>query len=229
VKGSNSIGTLRENSLHADLKKWIALPGDSFEVQVDGYYIDIVRGETIIEIQTRNFAAIRQKLYKLVERHPVRLVYPIPVEKWIVRQTESGQIISRRKSPRRGRPEHIFLELIRIPHLMVDPNFSLQTVMVREEEIQVDDGLGSWRRGGRSVVDRRLIEALETVIFNSPRDIQALLPTGLPEVFTTRELAIALGGPIKLAQKMAYCLNKLGIITPAGKRGKAYLYTEVKT
>jgi hypothetical protein len=229
VTEPNSIGTLRENSLHADLKKWIALPGDNFEVQVDGYYIDIVRGETLIEIQTHNFAAIRHKLHRLVERHPVRLVYPIPREKWIVRQTETGQIISRRKSPRKGRPEHIFLELIRIPHLMADPNFSLQTVMVREEEIQVSDGMGSWRRGGRSVVDRRLIEALDTLIFNTPGDMRTLLPTGLPEVFTSRELAIALSGPINLAQKMAYCLNKLGIIIPAGKRGKAYLYTEVKT
>ncbi|MHA1257030.1 MAG: hypothetical protein ACTSPS_15680 [Promethearchaeota archaeon] len=52
---SNQIGTLKEKSLHAELKNWLKLPGDKIESPVDGYIIDIVRGELLIEIQIPNW------------------------------------------------------------------------------------------------------------------------------------------------------------------------------
>jgi hypothetical protein len=59
AKSQNGIGTLQETSLHSALKAWYARPGDRFEVFIDGFYIDIVRSELLIEIQTRNFSAIK--------------------------------------------------------------------------------------------------------------------------------------------------------------------------
>jgi hypothetical protein len=223
----HGIGTLRETSLHAALKDWAARPGDAVEVKVDGYFIDIQRGDTLIEIQTRNFNALKPKLARLIEKHPVKLIYPISVEKWILRQDENGQPVSRRKSPRKGRLEHVFLELIRFPHLVASPNFSFQAVLVREEEIQVDDGRGSWRRAKRSIFDRRLMDVIEAVTFNSPADFGRLLPAGLPESFSVSELALALGVSLSLARKMAYCLRRMGVIDQAGKRARAYLYRKV--
>ena len=67
------------------LKAWYAQPGDQLESKVDGYVIDLVRGDLLVEVQTANFSAIKRKLVKLLENHPVRLVYPIPSEKWILR------------------------------------------------------------------------------------------------------------------------------------------------
>ena len=72
-----TIGTLRETSLHAALKTWYACPGDELEASVEGYQIDLRRGAQLVEIQTRNFAALKRKLTQLVERHPVRRVHPI--------------------------------------------------------------------------------------------------------------------------------------------------------
>ena len=97
------IGTLRENSLHAALKDWCARPGDQLEALVEGYYIDIARDDLLIEIQTRNFSAVKAKLVALSASHAVRLVYPIAREKWIVKVGEDGTTpISRRRSPKRG-------------------------------------------------------------------------------------------------------------------------------
>ena len=56
------IGTLRETDLHAALKRLYAEPGDVLEARVDGYVIDLLRGELAIEFQTHNFHAIRRKL-----------------------------------------------------------------------------------------------------------------------------------------------------------------------
>ena len=63
-----SIGTLSEKSLHAGLKEWLSQPGDTFEVKVDGFVIDIVRGDVLFEIQTRHLYAMKRKLSKLLPR-----------------------------------------------------------------------------------------------------------------------------------------------------------------
>jgi hypothetical protein len=76
---------MQETKLHSALKDYYSIPGAAQEVLVDGFWIDVVQDDLLIEIQTRNFAAIRNKLIALVEKHPVRLVHPIAQEKWIVR------------------------------------------------------------------------------------------------------------------------------------------------
>jgi hypothetical protein len=224
---SSGIGLLQESSLHASLKTWYARPGDRFEVPVDGFVVDIVREGLLIEIQTRNFSALKTKLPRLVERYPLRLLYPVAREKWIVRLDAGGQRqISRRKSPRRGTLEHLFLELIRIPALACHPNFSLEVLMIKVEELWRDDGRGSWRRKGWSIADRRLVEVEDSILLNGPQDFRALLPASLPRPFTARDLARAIGQPAYLAGKMAYCLRHMGAIETIGKRGRSWLYLE---
>lgn len=219
------IGLLQETSLHAALKAWYQRPGDRLEVPVDGYVVDIVRGELLIEIQIRHFNALKAKLARLVETHPVLLVHSIPREKWILRMAADGRTpLGRRKSPRKGGVEDLFLELVSLPELVAHPNFSLEVLLTREEEIWRDDGRGSWRRRGWSISDRRLVEVLERAVLASPADFLALLPAELPQPFTARELAGALGRPAYLARKMAYCLRAMSAIEPVGRRGNAPLY-----
>ena len=80
----SAIGILNEKPLHAALKEWYARPGDQFEVSIDGYVVDIVRDALLIEIQTGNFSSIKRKVHALAALHPLRLVFPIAREKWIV-------------------------------------------------------------------------------------------------------------------------------------------------
>ncbi len=221
----NGIGTYQETSLHAELKRWYTQAGDQVETKVDGYIIDIVRGDLLIEIQTRNFSALKRKLHRLIETHPVRLVYPIAVEKWITRLDHPGSSRGRRRrSPKRGQIVHVFEELVRIPNLIASPNFSLEVLFVREEELRQNDGRGSWRRKGWSIADRRLIEVVGQTLFQTSADFQDLLPPSLPDPFTTRDLAKSMGQPLRLAGKMAYCLREMGAIHLAGKQGKSLLY-----
>ncbi|GAB4434081.1 MAG: hypothetical protein Kow00120_00230 [Anaerolineae bacterium] len=219
------IGTLNEKSLHAALKAWYAEPGDRFEVAVDGYVIDIVRGDLLVEIQTRNFTAIRRKLVALTASHRVRLVYPVAQEKWIVRVAQDGGgRLSRRKSPKRGTAAQIFDELVRIPQLLAAANFSIDVVLIREEEIRRYDAKRGWRRKGWVTHERRLLEVVDRQRFVTPTDLCTLLPDALAGPFTTADLAAAMGAPRRLAQRMAYCLRALDAITPVGKRGHAILY-----
>ncbi|HHX43666.1 MAG TPA: hypothetical protein GX714_06730, partial [Chloroflexi bacterium] len=95
-ENTHSIGTHRETSLHAALKAWYAEEGDQIEAVVDGYVIDVVRGDLLIEIQTRGFAALTAKLTELLQSHSVRLVHPIARERWIVRLAADGAALGRR-------------------------------------------------------------------------------------------------------------------------------------
>ncbi|MCH7664283.1 MAG: hypothetical protein IH859_10515 [Chloroflexi bacterium] len=119
---------MNEKSIHADLKNRYSRPGDVQEQEVDGYIIDIVRENKLIEIQSRNFSNIKSKIYNLCENHRFRMIYPISKEKWIVRVDGEGNEVGRRKSPRRGRLEHLFKELRYIPDIPANPNFSLEVL-----------------------------------------------------------------------------------------------------
>ena len=213
-----SIGNLGEKSLHAALKQYLAQPGDQIEHPVGGYVVDIARDDLLIEIQTRNFAKLKTKLNRLLNDHPFHLVHPIASARWIVRQDKTGVQISRRKSPKKGTLLELFRELVYIPHMINHPHFSLEVVLVHEEQIWRDDKMGSWRRKKWSIIDRRLLLVEARHVFRSPADLAALLPDDLPEQFTTRNL------PRAYAQKMAYALREMGAITYVGKQGRAYLY-----
>ncbi len=224
------IGTLGEKSLHAALKIYYVQPGDQIERNLDGYVVDIFRPADeehacqCIEIQTRGLGRLKPKLAVLLERYPVRLVYPVAQERFIVRIDTAGEVLSRRKSPKRGSVFHLFPELVGLPALVTHPHFSVEVALIREEEFWMDDGRGSWRRKRWSIYDRHLLGVAQTVPLLSVADYVALLPAGLPETFGSQDLAQALGLSRSLAQKMIYCLFKMGGLQVAGKQGRAVLY-----
>jgi hypothetical protein len=217
------IGLLNEKPLHASLKQWYARPGDRFEVPVDGFVIDIVRDDLLIEIQTRNLASINTKLRKLTRSYEVRLVYPVVQEKWIVRPAVNGDTAVRRKSPKRGRLEDLFWELVSIPRLLSNPNFSLEVLMTREEEVRRYEGKRRWRRRGWAIEGRRLVDVIDRRLFVNSADWLAFVPDGL-QSFTTKDLATLADTRRELAQKMAYCLREARMIELIGRQGRANLY-----
>ncbi|MCY4010253.1 MAG: hypothetical protein OXF22_10960 [Anaerolineaceae bacterium] len=222
--GHNHAG---ESALHRELKRHYSGASGEQEVYRHGYVIDVVRPDALVEIQTRNFAAIKQKLFALTAREPVLLVHPIARIKWLLRQDGRGAPYRRRKSPRRGRWEECFRELIRFPQLMAHPNLTLELALVEIEELRCDDGRGSWRRRGVSIQGRRLLRILEQRRLHGPGDFASLLPDDLPAPFTVRQLAQAAQLPRRLAGQMAYCLREMGALQFVGKARKAYQYQRV--
>ena len=226
-----TIGVLAERSLHAALKKWYAQPGDEIEVPLEGFHIDLVRGDLLIEIQTRNFFALKKKLPKLLEHHRLRLVHPIAQEKWLVRVAADGITeISRRRSPKRGTFYDIFDELVHIPQLLAHPNFSLDILLIHEQEIrrvrEAHEKPAKRTRFPRDWDrhDHRLLDVLDSRLIQSLDDLRAFLPNNLPVPFTNRELARELGGHYPRAQSMTYVMRQIGILEMVGKRGRAILY-----
>jgi len=215
---------MTEYSLHSEIKTWYMVSGDELEVKVEDFIIDILRGRLLIEIQTGNFSAIKKKLIKLLLNNQVRLVYPVTELKWIVHVSKSGEFVRRRKSPKKGKLTDLFYELVHTPGLVKNPNFSLEILIIEEEEVRCKDGRGSWRRNGISVKDRKLLNVFDRILFKSSQDFLEFLPKELDGYFTNKVLALKMGISIRLAQKITYCLRKMGVLSIAGKKSNELMF-----
>ncbi|PVX24276.1 MAG: hypothetical protein CW716_10370 [Candidatus Bathyarchaeum sp.] len=216
---------MTEYSLHSEIKHWYKAPGDKLETKVDNYIIDVLRDKLLIEIQTGNFSAIKKKLTKLLHNNNrVRLVYPIAKLKWIIHVSQSGEFVRRRKSPKKGKLTDLFYELVHAPNLIKDKNFSFEVLLIEEEEVRCNDGRGSWRRRGISTRDRKLLNVFDRIVFEDKQDFLKFLPPELNGHFTNKLLASKLGISVTLAQKITYCLRKMGAISIAGKKRNQLLF-----
>lgn len=216
---------MTEYSLHSEIKHWYMVSGDELEVKVEDFIIDILRGKLLIEIQTGNFSAVKKKLINLLlKNNQVRLVYPIAKLKWIVHVSRSGEFVRRRKSPKKGKLTDLFYELVHTASLIKDRNFSLEVLLIEEEEVRCNDGSGSWRRRGVSAKDRKLLNVFDRTVFEDSRDFLELLPKQLDGYFTNKVLALNLGISVRLAQKITYCLRKMGALSIAGKKSNELLF-----
>jgi len=219
------MGTLREQPLHAALKEWYARPGDRIEVPVDGYVIDLLRGDLLIEIQTRGFAGMKAKVATLVAGgHRVRVVHPIAVDRWIVNIDENGLVLSRRRSPKHGSAADVASELVSFPRLVNEPGFEIEVLLTVEEEYRRLVPGRCWRRRGWAVVERRLVEVVGQTSLACADDLASLMPAGLPDPFTSADLAAGIGRPRRVGQQLAYCLRKAGVVAVVGKRRGAVEY-----
>lgn len=224
----NTIGSLNETDLHAAVKERYAGPDDRLEAAVGGFVIDLVRQDgELVEVQTAHFGHLRAKLDALLPEHRLRVVYPVAQEKWIVKVSPEGELLSRRKSPKPGRVEALFGQIVFIPLALAHPHFCLDVLLVQTEELWRSHDKGGkrgWRRGGWVVHGRRLLDVLACRTFTTSEQLASLLPQGLPRPFTTTELAAAARLSLRLAGQMAYCLREVGQIQVVGKRGNALLY-----
>jgi len=219
-----TIGLLNEKPLHAALKEWYRRDGDEVEVPLEGFVVDLVRDGLLIEIQTRGFSSRRRKLDLLLDSHHIRLVYPVAAEKWIAKLDNGGQEESRRRSPKQGIPIDVCAELVSFPSLLSHPNFALEVALIEEEEIRRPDAKKGWRRGGYVIEERRLVDVRETVSLDSPEALLDLIPDGLPDPFTSADLADGLGRSRHLAQEVAYCLRVSGAVESVGRDKRGILY-----
>jgi len=216
-----------ETSLHRQLKDAYASGTAEVEVPLGNYRIDVVQPGLLVEIQHGSLSAIRDKVQELVQDHKVLVVKPILVDRFLVKlDKKDGKVISRRKSPKRGRLLDIFDELVYFTRAFPHPNLSLEVPLVDVEEWRYP-GHGRrrrWRKNDYQVQDRLLTGIRETHRFRTAKDLVKLIPPGLPRPFHTGQLAEQLDVKRWIAQRIAYCLLHMGAVRQVGKKGNAHLY-----
>lgn len=219
-------GELRERTLHKQLKAHYRPDDGEAEWPVEGSIADLwspTKG--VIEIQTRTLAKLRPKLAAYLEAGlEVTVVHPLAAHRTIVTwNAERTEVLSRRKSPKAERAEAAFREIGSLAAFLLHPGFRLVLAMVKETEHRSADGLGSWRRQGKSRVDRTLEELVAERVFSAREDYAALVPVGWTEPGTVAELATTMKLTGFEAQALVSCLKKIGVLEVCGQRGRAHL------
>jgi hypothetical protein len=220
--GWTGIGTRGEGSLHSALKLLIGQPGDRYEVPLHGFVVDVLRGDTCIEVQTAGFGAMGPKLDRLLDDYHVHVVHPIAVGSWIERRE-----LPTRKSPKRGCLHDLFDELVSVPTMLDHPNLTLEVLLVEVDVVKVADPAMRRGRGGWRTVDRRLRGVVGRHGFRTPRDLAALLPEDLPAEWTTLDLAEHGRIPRQRAQQMAYVLKANDLVAEVGRNRSGARYVTV--
>lgn len=218
---------LREGPLHAAVKALLIGRGDRVEVPVGRFVIDLVRADgELVEIQTGSFGPLAAKLDALLDDHRMRIVHPVAAERRIVRVDGHGEVVGARRSPKRSTAVVVFDKLVAFPSLLTHPNLTVEVLLLREDHVRRPQPRTA-RRRTRDPGERRLVEVLDRVVLRTAGDVLALLPALPLEPFTTREFAASVRCSTLLAQRTLYCLRTIGIVEPAGKRGRAPLHALV--
>lgn len=221
----DQIGTYREGPLHAALKEWFAQPGDQLEVPVDGFVIDLVRDDLLVEIQTGGFTPLRRKLERLLETHRVRILHPIATDTWIVRMGDGGEVLSKRRSPKHQQPVDVFAGLVSITDHLTSPSLEIDVVSTVQQQVRRHEEGKAWRRKGWVIDHRSLIDVTAVVEIRTTADLMGFMPPEVDDPFSTADLAEALETSRRTAQQMVYCLVRVGCLVPAGRRGRAPLFS----
>lgn len=223
------IGTLSEKTVHAILKNYYQPDEDKQEIPIENYVADIYCNEEIIEIQTRSFDKMRNKLSTFLPLYPVTIVYPIPREKYLIWiDEESGELSQRRKSPKKGTAYTAFDELYKIKMYLTDPNLRIKLVLLDLEEYRLLNGWSQDKKKGSERYDRIPSKLVEEIDITCPKDYLQFVPFDLPEPFSVKDFAKAVHIPIHKARTVVHILAYVGVITQVGKKGNALLYEVVE-
>ena len=219
------IGTLSEKTVHAILKNYYEPDEDKQEIPIENYVADIYSDGAILEIQTRQFNKLRDKLSAFLPLYTVTVVYPIPREKWLIWiDEESGELSKKRKSPAKGNPYVAFKELYKIKMFLKDPNIRFKLVLLDMEEYRLLNGWSKDKKKGSSRYDRIPTRLVEEIDITCIQDYMQFVPIDLEEPFTTKDFAKSAHIPVKLAQTVLNILLYLQIVKRVGKRGNSYEY-----
>ena len=219
------IGTLSEKTVHAILKLYYAPDEDMHEIPIENYVADIYTGEEIVEIQTRQFNRMRDKLTAFLKQYPVTIVYPIPRYKWLIWiDEESGELSKPHKSPAKGNVYQAFIELYKIKMFLKHPNLRLRFVLLDMEEYRLLNGWSRDKKKGSHRYDRIPSNLVEEVAVESVRDYMQFIPYELEEPFTSEQFAKAAHIRRNLAQTVLNILTHVECVERVGKEGKAILY-----
>lgn len=225
TKGLNGIGTLGEKTIHSVLKYYYAPNTNYHEIRIGSYVADICIDGEIIEVQTRNFNTMRNKLSFFLQEHDVTIVYPVTHTKWLTwLDEETGELSNKRKSPKTGSCYQIFPELYRIKTFLHHPNLHFIILLIDVEETRFLNGWSKDRKKGSTRMDGIPKAIFDEIRIDDLSDYHKLLPENLPEIFTVKDYKKAAKVSEKIASTALNILFDIGTVKRVGKSGNAYLY-----
>lgn len=225
ITNNNKIGVCKERTLHAALKSYYEPDRTRQEKPLLGYIADIFNEEGVTEIQTRDFYTMKKKLETFLPEFPVTIVYPAVRQKWLIWiNPETGEVTSKRRSPKFGTPYIVFNELYSIRTLLTHTNLRLKIIMVDVEEYRQLNGWSRDKKRGSTRNERIPVGMGDEITINSKYDYIKLIPDKLPSAFYTSDYAKNAEISRSSAQTALNVLNAVDAVERIGRDKKGYIY-----
>lgn len=223
----NVIGIQNERTLHAALKEYFEPDKAYHEQKYKRYIADIKRDDHIIEIQTRSFNKMRDKLRLFLDdMMDVTIVYPIARKKWVIWvDPVTGEGSKKRRSPKTGQVYDSFKELYKIKQFLKEKSLHIKLVLVDMEEYRLLNGWSSDRKKGSERIERYPIGEYDIVDIDSTKDFNKLIPPSLDDDFTVKEFMKAARISASAAGAALNVLSYTGAVIKTGKKGRAFTYS----
>ena len=195
------------------------------EIKIGPYVADICVDGEIFEVQTRHFYSMRNKLKYFLQEHDVTIIYPVARLKWISWfDLETGELSPKRKSPKTGTKYRIIPELYSIKMFISNPRLHFIISLIDVEETRFLNGWSRDKKRGASRMDVMPVDIYDEVRIDTMDDYLKFLPDGLPEKFTSSDLAKAAKIPVSSASLLLNVLLETKVVERVGKIGNSYLY-----
>lgn len=218
-----SIGEYQEKAIHFILKNYFENDNALMEVKLDGMIVDIYNEEGIIEIQTKSFDRLRNKLEKFLDKYPLTIVYPLTNSKRITWLNSENNADYNRKSPLHMNVFNSFKELYKIKNYLKHKNLHFCFVFLNVIEIKNLDGYGKDKKKKASSLNKLPIDIDKILYFDSFEDFKNIFD-GTENEFTSRDLSKMKKIKLKDAQVALTVLNYLEIVERIGKSERSYIY-----
>lgn len=221
IQEKKGIGELSEKTLHRIIKNLYESNSLNQEIKIGNYYVDVLNNNNIIEIQTKQFNKLRNKLeyFLSLNKYTINIIYPIFTSKMIY-LLDDDKIIKSYKSPKKLHIPEVFYELYKIKSFLNITSITITLLLLEIDEYrQVSNN-----RKGYICYDRIPKKLIDEIILNNNNDYLSLLPKELEEEFTSKDLSLLTKTDIKYVNKMLNVLKYLNIIEVIGKDGKKYIY-----
>lgn len=218
---TKGIGTYQEKTLHKVIKNYYEAKEEYQEVKINGYVADIFKDNKIIEIQTRSFNKLRDKLEVFLKDYKVNIIYPIAYKKYISwLDLETGEEKDFRKSPKTGSIYDCIFELYKIKKYLNHPNLKITLLFIDLKEQRLLNGWNQTKKKGAERFNQIPLELIDEIEINN---YNIFIPFKNQE-FTSIDYQKAIKRNLHCAQVSLTILNYLDVIEVVRKEKRRNVY-----
>lgn len=226
-RDSDGIGTYNEKILHKALKHAICDDPLCLENEVGAYVADVLADGEIFEIQTGGFYPLVKKIEYLLENteYKITVVHPLISELLLIRMDkETGEVIRKKRSPKKETPSSIISELFYLRNIISSDRVRFILPQISGEEYRFSERVRGRKSGAYDslFLPKHMTEITEV---QGVDGVRSILPTEIREAesFDSAIFAKALklrGRRLSLALKFL-CDTE---IARREKSGNKYIY-----
>lgn len=219
------IGVQMEKILHRTIKYYLSSSEITHEVKINRMFVDVMINNHIYEIQTQNFNAIRHKLDKLLPTYAITIVYPAARIKQLYSINEAGELVKEQRSPKKGTPFSILVEMYKIKSYLNDSNLDFKILYFDMDEYRTIVPKRHFRSRGYQRFKQVPTNLVSEINLRTIADyVKLLISYDIKTEFTVKDFAKLSKLSQSKASTAVNVLASLGAIENIGKVGRANLW-----